>query len=59
VPFRRQPTTGLAPGLRWGVLDLDTTIAAVVRGLGWLGMVATWAWLVWRWSADDARPRTA
>jgi len=45
--------------LRWGVLDLDTTIAAVVRGLGWLGMAATWAWLVWRWRVDDARRRTA
>ena len=32
-----------------GVLQHDTQIAAVVRFLGWLGMLATVGWLVWRW----------
>ena len=31
-----------------GLLSSDTTIAAVVRLLGWAGMLATVGWLVWR-----------
>jgi hypothetical protein len=31
-----------------GVLPYDTAIAAVVRTLGWLGMLATVGWLFWR-----------
>jgi hypothetical protein len=31
-----------------GVLRYDTTIAAVVRTLGWCGMVGTVTWLGWR-----------
>ena len=31
-----------------GVLDYDTRIAAVVRILGWCGMLACVAWLAWR-----------
>lgn len=34
---------------RWGVLSSDTTIAAFVAGVGWLGMIGVWGWLVWRW----------
>ena len=37
----------------WGVLGLDTRIAAVVRGLGWMGMLASVGWLAWRWLASD------
>ena len=33
---------------RWGLLRYDTTIAAGVRGLGWLGMVAASVWLAYR-----------
>lgn len=33
---------------RFGVLDHDTQIAHVVRVLGWLGMIATVGWMVWR-----------
>ena len=33
----------------WGCLAQDTTIAQVIRAMGWLGMAACWAWLVWRW----------
>ena len=32
---------------QWGVLHLDTKIAAVVRALGWLGMAGTAGWFVW------------
>lgn len=31
-----------------GVLNHDTQIAAIVRALGWLGMLATVAWLIYR-----------
>jgi len=37
---------------RWGVLSSDTTIAAFVAGVGWLGMIGVWGWLVWRWVAS-------
>jgi hypothetical protein len=33
-----------------GVLQYDTTIAAVIRTLGWTGMLATVGWLVWQCS---------
>ena len=32
---------------QWGVLHLDTRIAAVVRALGWLGMLSIIAWFAW------------
>ena len=31
-----------------GILDHDTQIAHVVRTLGWLGMIATVSWMIWR-----------
>jgi hypothetical protein len=31
-----------------GVLDHDTQIARAVRVLGWLGMIATVSWMMWR-----------
>ena len=31
-----------------GLLEHDTLIAAVVKAIGWLGMLATMAWLIWR-----------
>ncbi|HEY4710870.1 MAG TPA: hypothetical protein VIH46_11920 [Candidatus Acidoferrales bacterium] len=33
---------------KFGVLDHDTQIAHGVRTLGWLGMIATVAWMIWR-----------
>ena len=33
---------------RLGVLDHDTQIAHTVRCLGWIGMIATMAWFIWR-----------
>jgi len=36
-----------------GVLDHDTQIAAVVRVLGWCGMIACVAWLALRMRATD------
>lgn len=34
---------------RWGVLASDTNIAAAVNAVGWIGMIAAWGWLLWRW----------
>lgn len=31
-----------------GVLDHDTEISHIVRAVGWIGMVATVGWMVWR-----------
>jgi len=33
---------------RLGVLEHDTAIAHAVRVLGWVGMIATLAWMIWR-----------
>lgn len=38
-----------------GVLNYDTTIAGIVRGVGWCGMLAVVAWLAYR----GAREQTA
>ncbi len=37
-----------------GLLQHDTQIAAFVRILGWLGMLATVAWLAWLWKRQRA-----
>jgi hypothetical protein len=42
-----------------GVLDYDTRIAAVVRLLGWCGMIACVVWLVLRLKARDAERTVA
>ncbi len=43
-----------------GVLQYDTKIAAVVRAIGWLGMIAVVVWLWWRTKPsalpDDPHP---
>lgn len=38
---------------RWGLLAQDTTIAQGLRALGWLGMLACWVWLIWRWRQSN------
>jgi hypothetical protein len=39
-----------------GVLQRDTQIAATVRELGWIGMLATVTWFAWRgWTLDEPR----
>lgn len=38
--------------LRFGLLEQDTAIAAKTRFIGWAGILATWAWLLWRWLMD-------
>jgi len=38
------------------VLEYDTKIAAVVRLLGWLGMIAVVVWLWWRTKPPDRPP---
>jgi hypothetical protein len=40
-----------------GVLNHDIQIAHTVRALGWIGMVATVAWMVWR--SLEAKPELA
>jgi hypothetical protein len=43
-----------------GVLDHDTSIAAAVRVLGWLGMIGVVVWLWWQSRASSAaRPEAA
>ncbi len=39
----------------FGVIDHDTQIATFVRVLGWMGMIATVGWMVWR----SLQPRVA
>jgi len=39
---------------RWGVLEHDTQIAQIFRSLGWIGMIGTLGWMVWR-SLDSRR----
>lgn len=38
-----------------GVLSADTTIAHAVTIAGWIGMLAAWLWLGWRWLNPLAR----
>src|SRR3954462_4479172 len=42
-----------------GVLQRDTTIAAVVRFLGWLGMISCLLWLCYRFFQDRQRTELA
>jgi len=42
----------------WGVLGFDTRIAAIVRGLGWVGMLASIGWLWWRFLISQDLPAT-
>ena len=39
-----------------GVLDHDIQIAAIVRAIGWIGMLATVAWLLWRGLRSNSAP---
>jgi hypothetical protein len=41
-----------------GVLEHDTQIAHAVRVIGWIGMIATVAWMVWRSLQANARVAT-
>ncbi len=41
-----------------GVLDHDTQIAYAVRVLGWLGMIATVSWMIWRGSRTGTKLAT-
>jgi len=42
-----------------GLLEHDTQIAAIVRALGWLGMIGMVIWLVWRGLNDVPQPKTS
>jgi hypothetical protein len=37
----------------WGLLQQDTVIAAWTRGIGWIGMLVTIAWLAWMHLRQD------
>lgn len=37
---------------KWNVLGRDVAIGGMTRRLGWLGMLATIAWLVWMWRRE-------
>jgi hypothetical protein len=39
---------------RWHVLPRDTGIAGFVSVLAWIGLLAVWGWLTWRWWQDRA-----
>lgn len=43
---------------RWGALASDIVIANVTTAAGWIGMIAVWGWLVWRW-LDAPREKAA
>jgi hypothetical protein len=38
--------------LRWGLLQSDTTVAALTRGLGWCLLAGVWGWLALRWLTE-------
>jgi hypothetical protein len=40
---------------RWDVLQYDVRIAAAMRLIGWIGIVATCAWVLWRAWCDRRR----
>jgi hypothetical protein len=42
-----------------GLLEHDTQIASAVRFAGWLGMLSTVGWLIWRKIANPAVPAGA
>jgi hypothetical protein len=42
---------------RWGILQHDAQIASAVKALGWIGMAAACAWVLWRAWLDRASSR--
>jgi hypothetical protein len=44
--------------LRWNVLSHDTSIAAITRTIGWIGMAAPVSWIIYR-ALDDRRKNAA
>jgi hypothetical protein len=37
---------------RFGLIEQDTAIAAKTRFIGWVGLIVTWVWFLWRWSIN-------
>ena len=37
---------------RWGALQYDTTLATILRAVGWLGLFLTLAWTTYLWRQD-------
>lgn len=42
---------------QWGLLQQDQRIGGTTRALGWIGMLATIAWLAWRTKSISAETR--
>ncbi len=40
---------------RWDALTQDTAIAAFVQFCGWMGLIATWCWVGWRWLSREKK----
>jgi len=38
--------------ITWGVLQYDTTIAMIIRVIGWIGLFLTLAWTTYLWQLD-------
>lgn len=38
--------------IHFGLIEQDTAIASKTRFIGWVGMIGTWIWFLWRWSRD-------
>lgn len=39
---------------RWGLLSADTTLAALLTTLAWIGILAIWLWVGMKWYRRDA-----
>jgi hypothetical protein len=44
---------------QWGLLAQDQKIGGIMRALGWLGMLATMAWLAYRVRHDAASKKNS
>ncbi len=38
---------------RWGALQYDTTIATVLRVMGWIGLLSTLVWITYLWWTES------
>jgi hypothetical protein len=43
---------------QWGLLTQDQRIGGMTRTLGWMGMLATVGWLIWRAKIDLSASRS-
>jgi hypothetical protein len=43
----------------WRLLQYDTRLAGALRAAGWIGMLATYVWFLWRWLQGRGISRAA